>query len=157
MRNLIGIVALVALVPLTTSHAQTLSKPESVGMSSERLARIVPAMQRYVDEQKLPGVVTLVARKGKVVHFEAIGKQNVATSEAMTKETIFRLYSQTKPVTGVAVMMLYEEGHFLLTDPIAKYLPEFDSMQVYLGEETGYIRISQRAQIPYISIFYGLN
>ena len=137
MRNLIGVAVLVTLFPLTTSHAQTLAKPETVGMSSERLARIVPAMQRYVDEQKLPGLVTLIARKGKVVHFEAVGKQNVAQGEAMTTDTIFRLYSQTKPVTGVAVMILYEEGHFLLTDPIATYLLEFGSMQVYLGEENG--------------------
>ena len=137
MRYSIGVVALVALLPLTTGHAQTLTKPETVGMSSERLARIVPALQPYVDEQKLPGVVTLVARKGQVVHFEAIGSQNVARGEAMSKDTIFRLYSQSKPITGVAVMILYEEGQLLLTDPISDYLPEFTSMKVYRGEENG--------------------
>ena len=137
MRYFIGVVALVALLPLTPGHAQTLTKPEAVGMSSERLARIVPAMQPYVDEQKLPGVVTLVARKGQVVYFEAIGSQNVARGEAMSKDTIFRLYSQSKPITGVAVMILYEEGQLLLTDPISDYLPEFTSMKVYRGEENG--------------------
>ena len=137
MRRFITALVLVASFPLTTTYAQTLVAPESVGMSSERLDRIVPLMKRYVSEGKLPGVVTLVARKGHVVHFEAVGTQNVATGEPMARNTIFRLYSQTKPVTGVAVMMLYEEGHFLLTDPIARYLPEFGSMDVYVGERYG--------------------
>jgi CubicO group peptidase (beta-lactamase class C family) len=96
-------------------------------------------MQRYVDEDKLPGVVTLVARRGKVVHFEAVGRRDVERDEPMTKDTLFRLYSQTKPVTGVAVMLLYEEGRILLKDAIADYLPEFADMQVYVGEEDGRI------------------
>lgn len=116
------------------------SKAESVGMSASRLERIAPAMQKFVDEGKLPGVVTLVARRGQVVHFEAVGSQNVAKKEPMARNTIFRLYSQSKPVTAVAVMVLYEEGHFLLTDPIADYLPEFSEMRVYLGEKDGTIQ-----------------
>jgi CubicO group peptidase (beta-lactamase class C family) len=107
--------------------------PAKVGMSSERLARIVPAMKPFIDDGKIPGVVTLVARRGEVVHFEATGYQNVAKKEPMKRDTIFRLYSQSKPVTGVAVMTLYEEGHFLLTDPVAKYLPEFSKMRVYVA------------------------
>jgi CubicO group peptidase (beta-lactamase class C family) len=97
-------------------------------------------MQRYVDAGNLPGVVTLVARRGKVVHFDAVGWRDVATKAPMSRDTIVRLYSQSKPVTAVAVMILYEEGRFLLTDPLAKYLPEFKDMKVYLGEENGQVK-----------------
>jgi len=106
-------------------------------MSSDRLKGIGRAMQKLIDEGKIPGTVSLVARRGKVVHYEARGMRNVADQLPMLTDTIFRLYSQTKPVTGVAVMMLFEEGRFLLTDPIAKYLPEFANMQVYIGEKDG--------------------
>ena len=117
----------------------TLATAEEVGMSSERLARIVPGMQRLIDAKKIPGTVTLVARHGKVVHFEAAGSQNVEAGEPMRKDTLFRLYSQSKPITGVATMILFEEGHFLLGDPIAKYLPEFKSMRVFKGMKGGEI------------------
>lgn len=116
--------------------------PEQVGMSGTRLSRIVPAMRRYVDQGKLAGVVTLVARRGKTVHFEATGHRDVELGDVMTQDTIFRLFSQTKPVTGVAVMLLYEEGHFVLTDLVSDYLPEFANMQVHV-EENG-----QAKQVP---------
>ena len=109
-----------------------LTKPERVGMSSERLERIGIVMRKLIDEEKIPGTVTLVARKGKVVHFEASGLRDVERGLPMQTDTIFRLYSQTKPVTGAAVMILFEEGRFLLTDPISKYLPEFAEMRVYV-------------------------
>lgn len=105
-------------------------KPEEVGMSSERLGRIRVAMQRYVDRGLVPGVVTLVARRGRLVHFEAIGYRDVEAKAPMTTDTIFRLASMTKPIASVALMMLYEEGHFLLSDPISKFLPEFTNMKV---------------------------
>ena len=110
-----------------------LTKAEHVGMSTERLERIGETMRSLISEQKIPGTVTLVARRGRVVHFEASGLRDVARALPMEKDTIFRLYSQSKPVTGVAVMMLFEEGHFLLNDPISKYLPEFAEMEVYIG------------------------
>lgn len=106
------------------------TRPEDVGMSSERLARIASGMKRLIDEQKIPGAVTLVARRGQVVHFEAIGQRDINSGLPMERNTIFRLYSQSKPVTGVAVMILFEEGHFLLSDPVSKYLPEFESLMV---------------------------
>jgi CubicO group peptidase (beta-lactamase class C family) len=106
------------------------AKPEDVGMSSERLARIRTAMQRYVDQGLVPGVVTMVARHGKVVHFDAIGYRDAENKAPMTTDTIFRIASMTKPIASVALMMLYEEGHFLLNDPIAKFLPEFKEMKV---------------------------
>jgi len=106
------------------------ARPEDVGMSSERLARIRPAMQRYVDRGLVPGVVTLVARRGRVVHFEAIGYRDVEAKAPMTTDAIFRIASMTKPIASVALMTLYEEGHFLLNDPISKFLPEFADMKV---------------------------
>jgi CubicO group peptidase (beta-lactamase class C family) len=114
-----------------------LTKPERVGMSSERLKRVGEAMRRMIADEQIPGTVTLIARKGKVVHFEANGLRDIARKLPMQKDTIFRLYSQSKPVTGVAVMMLFEEGRFLLSDPVSKYLPEFANMQVYVGTKDG--------------------
>ena len=81
-------------------------KPEEVGMSSERLARLRPAMQRFIDQKQVPNIVTLVAREGKIVHFEAQGHADCETRRPATKDTIFRLYSNTKPITGVALMIL---------------------------------------------------
>ena len=106
------------------------ARPEDVGMSSERLARIRAGMQRYVDSGMVPGVVTLVARRGRVVHFEAVGYRDVEAKAPMTTDTIFRIASMTKPIASVALMTLYEEGHFLLSDPISKFLPEFANMKV---------------------------
>jgi CubicO group peptidase (beta-lactamase class C family) len=102
-------------------------------MSSERLARIPPVVKAYVDEGKMPGVITVVARRGKVCHFDVVGMMDVEAGKKMRSDTIFRIYSMTKPVTGVAMMILYEEGRYLLTDPVSKYLPELQDMKVYLG------------------------
>src|SRR5262249_55162571 len=88
--------------------------PEGVGMSSERLARVGVAMQRYVDRNEVPGVVTLVARRGQVVHLSAVGLRDAEAKTPMTTDTICRIASMTKPITSVALMMLFEEGHFLL-------------------------------------------
>ncbi len=123
--------------PTANSQAATqgvpVAKPEDVGMSAQRLARIRTGMQRYVDRGVVPGVVTLVARRGRVVHFEAIGYRDVEAKAPMTTDTIFRIASMTKPIASVALMMLYEEGHFLLSDPIAKFLPEFKEMKVAIA------------------------
>ena len=104
--------------------------PESVGMSSERLEKLDAVMQGYIDRKETPGVVTLVARKGKVVHFSALGKRDVESGAPMEHDNIFRIASMAKPITSVAVMMLYEEGHFQLRDPISNWLPEFSDMKV---------------------------
>ena len=106
------------------------AQPETVGMSSERLERLDRVMQAYVDRNDVAGVVTLVARRGKVVHFSAKGQRDVEAGAPMGHDTIFRIASMTKPIASVALMMLYEEGHFQLRDPIAKWLPEFAEMQV---------------------------
>jgi len=124
------------ITPHTPAYSQSssaglpLAKPEEVGMSSERLTRIGTAMQRYVDRGLVPGVVTLVARRGRVVYFDAIGYRDAEAKAQMKTDTIFRIASMTKPIASVALMMLYEEGHFLLSDPISKFLPEFTNMKV---------------------------
>lgn len=106
------------------------TKPEKVGMSSERLARIAPAMQRYIDDKLVPGTVTLIARHGKVVHFEAQGYMDAENEIPMRKDALFRIASMTKPITSVALMMLWEEGKFQLRDPVSKFLPEFANQTV---------------------------
>jgi CubicO group peptidase (beta-lactamase class C family) len=105
--------------------------PEDVGMSSERLDRINPNMQKYVDEGKLSGVLTMVARRGKIVHLETFGKMDIAKNKPLTENTIFRIYSMSKPITSIAVMILYEEGHFHLDAPVSKFIPEFKELKVY--------------------------
>ena len=104
--------------------------PEELGFSSQRLARINTKMQRYVDENKLAGISTLIARRGKVVHFEKFGMADIEAGLPMADDTLFRIYSMTKPITSVAVLMLLEEGYFRLSDPVADYLPEFKESKV---------------------------
>src|SRR5262249_39266787 len=89
-----------------------MARPEEVGMSADRLSRIRIAMQRYVDRGEVPGVVTLVARRGRVVHFDAVGYRDAESRAPMPTDAIFRIASMTKPITSVALMMLYEQGYF---------------------------------------------
>ena len=105
-------------------------QPEEMGFSSERLNRIPTNMQDYVDRGEIGGVLTLVERKGKVVHLEKCGYQDIATKLPMEFDTIFRIYSMTKPITSVALMMLYEQANFQLGDPVHQYLPEFKQLKV---------------------------
>jgi CubicO group peptidase (beta-lactamase class C family) len=108
-----------------------LANPEQLGFSSERLTRITEFMQRYVDEGKIAGFVTLVARKGNVVYFDKCGYQDIASKTPMSFDTIFRIYSMTKPITSTAFMMLFERGLVRLEDPVSKYIPEFKNIKVY--------------------------
>ena len=108
--------------------------PEKAGFSSERLRRVDAMAQRYIDEGKLAGLVTLVARQGHVVHFCKFGVQDLETGIPMDLDTIFRIYSMTKPITTVALMMLYERGLFQLQDPLSKFIPAFATTKVWAGE-----------------------
>jgi CubicO group peptidase (beta-lactamase class C family) len=108
--------------------------PEEAGLSSERLKRVDAMAQRYVHEGKLAGLVTLVARKGRVVHFGSCGVQDLETGSPIKYDTIFRIYSMTKPITTVALMMLYEQGLFQLRDPVSRFLPEFKGVKVWESE-----------------------
>ena len=104
--------------------------PASAGMSSEGLARIGPAMQAYVDDGRLAGVMTMVARRGQVVHWEAAGMRDVADGDALEPDDIFRIYSMTKPLTSTAVMILVQEGAVALDDPVSKFIPAFAGVTV---------------------------
>ena len=106
------------------------TKPEDVGLSSERLERIAGAIQKSVDDGRIAGGVSLVARHGKIVYFRAVGMADRDAGKPMRTDTIFRICSMSKPLTSVAVMILYEEGRFMLGDPISDYLPEFKHMKV---------------------------
>ena len=108
--------------------------PEEVGMSSERLQRVTALMQGHIDEERLAGTVTLIARHGKVVHLEAQGWRDKDAQAPMTEDAIFTIMSMTKPIVSVALMMLYEEGRFLLDDPISKWLPAYAGKQVVVNE-----------------------
>lgn len=111
----------------------TVTKSESVGFSSQRLERFHAAMQETIDKKQLAGMVTILARHGKIVDYKTYGYRDLATKSPMTQDAIFRDYSMTKPVTGVAMMILYEEGKWWPADPISKYIPEFAHLKVYKG------------------------
>jgi len=104
--------------------------PEEVGLSSEGLERIDAAMQQLVAEERVAGVVAAIARRGKIAYFGTLGVRDVDAGKPMEKDTIFRIYSMTKPITSVAVMMLHEEGRFSLDDPVSKYMPELGGLEV---------------------------
>lgn len=106
------------------------ASPESVGLSSQRLERITSAIQKSVDEGRIAGGVTLVARRGKVAYFKAVGDADREAKKPMRTDNIFRIASMTKPITSVAVMMLYEEGRLMLNQPVADFIPEFKNMKV---------------------------
>src|SRR5580704_17543966 len=111
------------------------AKPEQTGFSSERLARIHDMVQRHIDAHDISGAVTLVARNGKVAHFEAHGLADIETKKPMSKDSLFWIMSMTKPVVGTSVLMMMEEGKLRLTDPISKFIPEFKGMKVAVIED----------------------
>ena len=127
--GLLSLLSLVATLSVTAASLPT-SRPEDVGLSSERLQRIHTLVQRHIDSGDITGAVMLVARKGQVAFVEAQGTMDVDTRKPMTRDAVFRMASMTKPVIGVAVMMMLEEGKLQLADPISKYIPEFKGMHV---------------------------
>jgi CubicO group peptidase (beta-lactamase class C family) len=116
-------------------------RPEIVGFSSGKLNHLTLTMQSYVDAGKVPGLVLVIARRGRIVFAEACGVMDIADGRPMPFNGIFRLASQTKPVTAAAMMILYEEGKFQIHDPVAKFLPEFSHSQVYAGVDNGRIQL----------------
>ncbi len=125
---------------LTTINLATAAEiptaiPEEVGMSSERLQRINTVMQRHMDAGDIQGAVTVVARRGKLVHFETHGLMDVDNNRPMQEDSIFIMMSSTKPLLGVAAMMMIEEGLIRPEDPVSKYIPEFADMQVAVLKE----------------------
>ena len=154
-------VLLIALLLATSSlQAQTrvatlaplpTATPESVGFAPGALNQMDAGMQDLIDKKQLAGIVTLVARKGKVVQHKAYGVASFETGAPMKLDTIGRIYSMTKPITGVAMMMLYEEGKWKPTDPIAKHIPEFANLKVYAGEKDGQPILEDPAHPPTMS------
>jgi CubicO group peptidase (beta-lactamase class C family) len=113
----------------------TVVKPETVGFSSERLERLHALMQQTVDQKQIAGIVTILARHGKVVDYRVYGQSDIGTGKSIAKDAIFRDFSMTKPVTAVAMMILYEQGKWLPSDPIAKFIPELANLKVYKGND----------------------
>ena len=148
LSRLVGMALMAAAIAPPALHAQprtqtaTLAplpqaKPESVGFAPGALDQMDQAMQGLIDQKHLAGIVTLVARKGKVVQHKAYGMQDAEKQTPMRPDTIARIYSMTKPITGVAMMMLYEEGKWKPSDPIAKHIPQFANLKVFAGEKDG--------------------
>lgn len=122
--------AFIALPLALRADEGGLTKPEKVGLSSERLERITKQIESDVAAGNIPGAVAMVARKGELVYSRAFGKANTEKGAEMNEDTLFRIYSMTKPIVSVGLMMLYEENKFKLGAPIEKYMPEFANMQV---------------------------
>lgn len=143
-------VAAVALLCSVAVSAQGLpaAAPESVGMSGPKLSRIAETFKKEIDQGKLPGAVFLVARKGKLVYSEAIGFQDKEAGKPIAKDSIFRIYSMTKPIVSVAAMMLVEEGKIQLTDPVSKYLPAMKTMTVSAAKADAEFAKVTYAQVP---------
>src|SRR6202045_4218767 len=123
-----------AVLPLSAASIQG-TRPEEVGLSSERLQRIHEAVQRHIDAHDIAGAVTLVARKGRIAHFETHGVMDLDSKKPMPKDGLFWIASMSKPITGVAIMMLLEEGKVRLTDPVSKFIPEYRGLKVAVMQE----------------------
>ncbi len=126
-----------ALTGAANASDTSVVSPEAVGLSSERLAILNRNLQEEVQRKHKAGVVALIARNGKTAYLHAVGTADLASGRKMQTDNYFRLYSMTKPVTSVALLMLYEEGKFQLSDPLETYLPAFANVKVYMGEEGG--------------------
>jgi CubicO group peptidase (beta-lactamase class C family) len=128
-----SIVTLLCLVLPCVGYAGELSvaSPKDLGMSAEKLALVKPAVQGLVDDEKIAGATVVVVRKERIAFFETFGMMDKEAKKPMAKDTILRFYSMTKPITSVAVMMLYEEGKIKLDDPVSKYIPQFKGLKVY--------------------------
>jgi CubicO group peptidase (beta-lactamase class C family) len=123
------------------------SLPEAVGLSSAKLERIRSVVQAMVDKNEVAGAVTVVARRGKVVHWETFGKMDIDSGKAMQPDTIFRIYSMSKPITTVAALLLWEEGRFQLDDPVSKFLPEFAGLRVHTGTGNDTVEAKREATV----------
>jgi CubicO group peptidase (beta-lactamase class C family) len=124
--------------------------PENVDVSTKRLKRIRSFLQGYYNSGQVSGFLTVVARRGKIVHFETIGMRDVENSKPIEADTIFRIHSMSKPITSVAVMMLYEEGHFQLGTPVSQFIPEFENMKVYNKDQTEILDAKKKITIKHL-------
>src|ERR1700730_8001672 len=133
----LALMALLLALPAAATDPLPRVKPESVGMSSARLARIGEVLRADIERGRIPGAVVAIARKGKLVYFDAFGYRDKAASVPMTTNTIFSIASMTKPMVTVGALQLYEQGRLLLDDPVSNYLPQFAKMQIAHMDATG--------------------
>lgn len=157
VRNYVLAAAIAVGAPTVHAQALPLAKPESVGMSSARLAMFRQTMQAEVDKGNIPGMVIMVNRRGKLVYSEVIGYQDKDAGVPLKKDSIFRIYSMTKPLVSVAAMILAEDGKLTLSEPISKYLPEFADMKVSVATKdaagnTGYTLVPAERPITVIDL-----
>jgi CubicO group peptidase (beta-lactamase class C family) len=147
-RILLALSALLLLAPGVRAEMPPAATPESVGLSSERLQRLRAVMQQFVDEGRVAGIVTYVARNGRVAQLEAFGKADVEAGLPMKKDTVFRIASQSKALTSVAAMILVEEGRLGLGDPVGKHIPAFEKTTVALPPPAGAVAGSPVTVVP---------
>jgi len=145
---MLALAGLLLLVPNLRAEVLPSTKPESVGLSTQRLARLHETMQRYVDEGEIAGIVTYIARAGRVAELESFGYRDVEAKAPMKDDTIFRIASQTKALTSVAAMMLVEEGRIGLLDPVSRYIPAFAKTTVALAPPEGAVAGSPVSVVP---------
>ena len=141
---------LFGITALAFGQGLPIAVPKKVGVSAERLERIRPVMQGYVDDGNMAGFLTVVARRGKIVHFETIGMRDIENNKPIEADTIFRIHSMSKPITSVAVMMLYEEGYFQLNTPVSDFIPEFKNMKVYNKDQTEILDAKNEVTIKHL-------
>jgi CubicO group peptidase (beta-lactamase class C family) len=134
MRTAIASLALFVFLALPVGTASTVGKPEEVGLSSERLQRVAQMIQRRIAAGDLAGAVVAVARKGRVAYVNAQGVMDLDTKQPMSSSSMFRIASMTKPVVGVGIMMMVEEGKLRINDPVSRYIPEFRNMKVAVAQ-----------------------
>ncbi len=132
---LVGAILVVGVQGVGHTGQLTLAAPEDVGISSERLDRVKQHFERLIEEERSAGFQLLVSRYGEVVMHEHLGMADIETRRPISADSLFRITSMTKPIVGVAMMMLYEEGYYSLQDPVSKYIPEFSDLKVYAGED----------------------
>ena len=136
-RNACTLIVCLLLSCAVIAQELPVTKPEAVGLSSERLERISAAVQRDIDDKHIAGAVTMIVRRGRVAWIKAQGMMDREAGKPMRPDALFRICSMTKPITSLAVMMLYEEGRFLLDDPVSKYIPEFKNPKVFVKPASG--------------------
>jgi CubicO group peptidase (beta-lactamase class C family) len=147
--RLVTLIGALAAAAASASELPT-ARPAEVGLSAERLERLDAAMQAEVDAGRKAGIVTLIARRGRVAHLKAYGMAERESNAPMRTDSLFRLYSMTKPVTSVALLMLYEEGKFQLNDPLERYIPAFKDVQVFAGMDGERMRLDSPKRKPTI-------
>ena len=146
IKNSILIVLILVSITILCQEQLRIHKPESVGVSSEKLKELNTQLHSFVDNRKLAGIQTAIIRKNKLIHFDTYGFSDIENNKKLTKNSIFRIFSMTKPITSVGLMLLYEQGKFKLEDPVFKYIPEFKNMTIY-NEHSGIVKAKRDIKI----------